>query len=142
MTRLQLIGVFWKYINRMQTLCRNVYSVGTVKDGGKEICTDKPYRSSPPCIVYSFGIDYILDFDLSVIKLFGCKVYAFDPSMKMESMRVSEHIWFCNWGLGGEDTVTYDGLVINACNHEKRTWSFQCIQMQFGCLRQDPPGMV
>ncbi|KAH3710621.1 probable methyltransferase-like protein 24 [Dreissena polymorpha] len=112
MTRVQLLGVFWKYINRIQTLCRNVYRVGTVKDGGKEICTDKPYRPSPPCIVYSFGIDYRLEFDLAVVKLFGCQVYAFDPSMKMESKRVSEHIWFYNWGLGGEDTVTNNGWVI------------------------------
>ncbi|KAH3867927.1 hypothetical protein DPMN_031064 [Dreissena polymorpha] len=112
MTRLQLIGVFWKYINRMQTLCRNVYRVCTVKDGGKDICTDKPYRPSPPCIVYAFGIDYRLDFDLAVVKLFGCKVYAFDPSMEMETKRVSEHIWFNNWGRGDEDTVTNDGWVI------------------------------
>ncbi|KAH3799431.1 hypothetical protein DPMN_153039 [Dreissena polymorpha] len=94
MTRLQLIGVFWKYINRIQTLCRNVYRVKYVKDRGKEICNDKPYRPSPPCIVYFLWIDYRLDFDLVVVKLFGCKVYAFDPNMKMESKRVSEYIWF------------------------------------------------
>ena len=33
-------------------------------------------------------------------------------SMKKDSFRVADHIWFFNWGLGGENTVNNKGWKI------------------------------
>ncbi|KAH3882857.1 hypothetical protein DPMN_006803, partial [Dreissena polymorpha] len=67
------------YINRLQILCKDVIRIGSLTDGGKEICVDKPYRPRAPCIVYSFGINFQFDFDEAVVNLFGCDVFANDP---------------------------------------------------------------
>ena len=39
----------------LQILCKDVIRVGSLKDGGKEICVDPGYIPKAPCLVYSFG---------------------------------------------------------------------------------------
>lgn len=109
MTRADWLNVFWKYINRLQALCKDVIRVGTLNDGGKEICVDEPYRPRAPCIIYSFGINNNFLFDNAAVDLFGCDVYCFDPSMTNSSSRVSEHVWFYKLGLAGENKVNSKG---------------------------------
>ncbi|XP_052244609.1 probable methyltransferase-like protein 24 [Dreissena polymorpha] len=109
MSNTQWKQIYWKYINRLQTLCKDVVRVVKLKDGGKEICADERYRPRAPCIIYSFGINNDLSFDNEAVKMFGCDVFCFDPSMKMESKRISDHVWFYNWGLSGENTVDKQG---------------------------------
>lgn len=53
----QPLFFIFSYINRLQVLCKNVIRLGSLWDGGKEICADEPYKPRPPCIVYSFGWD-------------------------------------------------------------------------------------
>ncbi|XP_052251404.1 uncharacterized protein LOC127858369 isoform X6 [Dreissena polymorpha] len=106
------MNIYWTYINRLQVLCKDVIRVGSLKDGGKEICVDKPYKPKAPCVVYSFGINYQFDFDYATVDLFGCDVYAFDPSMNRSTSRITEHIKFYKWGLGGEDMVNNYGWPI------------------------------
>ncbi|KAH3723830.1 hypothetical protein DPMN_049625 [Dreissena polymorpha] len=109
MSNTQWKQIYWKYINRLQTLCKDVVRVGKLKDGGKEICADEHYRPRAPCIIYSFGLNNDFSFDNEAVKMFGCDVFCFDPSMKMESKRISDHVWFYNWGLSGENTVDKQG---------------------------------
>ncbi|XP_052790685.1 probable methyltransferase-like protein 24 [Mya arenaria] len=104
-----LMSIYWTYINRLQVLCKDVIRVGSLKDGGKEICIDEQYKPKPPCLVYSFGINNQFDFDKDVNRMFGCDVFCFDPSMKKSSFRVTDQIWFFNWGLGGENFVNNKG---------------------------------
>ena len=47
--------VYFRYISTLQALCRNVVRVGSLRDGGKEICVDEAYKPKAPCLVYSFG---------------------------------------------------------------------------------------
>ncbi|XP_045202151.2 probable methyltransferase-like protein 24 isoform X2 [Mercenaria mercenaria] len=100
-----LLQVYWKYINMLQILCKDVIRVGNLKEGGKEICVDPGYKPEAPCLVYSFGINHLFDFDRDVVERFGCDVHCFDPSMKNETKRLSEHIWFYRWGLGGKNEI-------------------------------------
>ena len=58
--------------------------MGNVGDGGWEICDDPAVRPAHDCIVYSFGINWDFTFDDYVAKVYGCHVYAFDPSMEMK----------------------------------------------------------
>ncbi|KAL4218775.1 hypothetical protein ACF0H5_021362 [Mactra antiquata] len=100
-----LMKIYWKYINMLQILCKDVIRVGNLNDGGKEICVDNGFKPQAPCLVYSFGINNMFDFDNSIVNTFGCDVHCFDPSMKNETRRLSEHVWFYKWGLGGRNHV-------------------------------------
>ncbi|XP_052809233.1 uncharacterized protein LOC128237688 [Mya arenaria] len=112
MSEQSLMQIYWKYINRLQVLCKDIIRVGSLKDGGKEICIDEPYKPKTPCLVYSFGINNQFDFDKDINRLFGCDVYCFDPSMERDSFRVADKIWFYNWGLGGENFINDNGWTI------------------------------
>ena len=50
-----LVCFRFRYIQSLQTLCRQVIRIGSMKDGGKEICVDEAYKPKAPCLVYSFG---------------------------------------------------------------------------------------
>ncbi|XP_052809263.1 uncharacterized protein LOC128237721 [Mya arenaria] len=112
MSEQSLMQIYWKYINRLQVLCKDIIRVGSLNDGGKEICIDEPYKPKTPCLVYSFGINNQFDFDKDINRLFGCDVYCFDPSMERDSFRVADKIWFYNWGLGGENFINDNGWTI------------------------------
>ena len=45
----------FRYIHSLQSLCRQIIRIGSMTDGGKEICVDEAYRPKAPCLVYSFG---------------------------------------------------------------------------------------
>ncbi|XP_052791011.1 probable methyltransferase-like protein 24 [Mya arenaria] len=112
----RLMQIYWKYINRLQAFCKNVIRVGSLMDGGKEICIDEQFKPKPPCLVYSFGINNQFDFDRDINRMLGCDVFCFDPSMKKKSFRVAERIWFFNWGLGGDNFVNKNGWEIKTLN--------------------------
>ena len=72
-------------------------------DGQKAVCLDAPVR--PPadnCIVYSFGIFNEWSFDETMEK-YGCRVFAFDPSMNVNDHNHTNRIHFFNLGLGNRD---------------------------------------
>lgn len=69
-------------------------------DGQKSVCLDPKVVPQPgKCLVYSFGIDYEWSFD-EQMELYGCEVFAFDPSMDMDSHDHSVGVHFYDWGLG------------------------------------------
>ena len=74
-------------------------------DGQKAVCLDPAARPTPGrCLVYSFGINNEWSFD-EMMETYGCKVYAFDPSMKMASHSHSKGIKFLDIGLDDRDHI-------------------------------------
>jgi hypothetical protein len=87
-----------------------IYRVGL--DGQKAVCLDQTVRPVSAsdvwpikveeelgeCLVYSFGINNDWTFD-EAMESFGCRVYAFDPSMNLSNHDHSTKIHFYNIGL-------------------------------------------
>lgn len=73
-------------------------------DGQKAVCIDPVAAPQPGnCLVYSFGIDNEWSFDENMA-LYGCEVYAFDPSMGMNQHDHNPgNIHFYNWALGSRN---------------------------------------
>jgi hypothetical protein len=77
-------------------------------DGQKAVCIDPMVAPEPnKCLVYSFGIQNEWSFD-EQMELYGCEVFAFDPSMNMEHHDHSHGIHFYNWGLNDVDKYDRD----------------------------------
>ncbi|XP_067660769.1 probable methyltransferase-like protein 24 [Haliotis asinina] len=100
----QMTMTYHSYIDNINILCHRKFRMGRVGDGGWEVCDDEPYRPGNPCLVYSFGINHDFTFDDDIAKLYGCEVYAFDPSMRESTHRRSQSVHFAQLGIGGEDT--------------------------------------
>ncbi|KAH9524381.1 Methyltransferase-like protein 24 [Bulinus truncatus] len=91
------------YINSpIRYTCKNKMTVGNW-----HICQDTPYTIKPPCLVYSFGINFDFSFDDAMSKL-GCEVHSFDPSMNKETHKRGDNSTFHNLGLSNTNT---DGFV-------------------------------
>jgi len=79
-------------------------------DGQKAVCIQPSSIAPPPgaCIVYSIGIYNEWSFD-DDMELYGCSVYAFDPSMKDEEDRFdrSSKIHFYKIGLGALNETNF-----------------------------------
>jgi hypothetical protein len=72
-------------------------------DGQKAICLDSAVAPIPDnCLVYSFGISHEWSFD-QAMELYGCQVYAFDPSMNVSDHNRTEAIHFYQMALGDVD---------------------------------------
>lgn len=105
MSEIQQIDFYLRYVNTLQALCRNFKRVGSLRDGGKEICIDDFYKPKAPCLVYSFGINEQWDFDEMLVDLYGCEVHCFDPSMKRKTGKYKDKIWFYQIGIDDKDWV-------------------------------------
>ncbi|XP_071159990.1 uncharacterized protein [Mytilus edulis] len=92
-------ALYLRYLTSTQILCKEVIRLGHITDGGWNVCHDKPYRPSYPCLVYSFGINWDFSFDDAVVKTYGCDVQSFDPSMNQPDFRRGDQIWFHNLGI-------------------------------------------
>ena len=78
-------------------------------DGQKAVCIDPSVAPQPKnCIVYSFGIANEWSFDEDM-EIYGCEVFAFDPSMGMKHHNYSQHIHFYSWGLSYQDERLQNG---------------------------------
>ncbi|BFZ06268.1 hypothetical protein BsWGS_09307 [Bradybaena similaris] len=108
------------YINTpLRYRCRRKITVGNW-----HICQDSPFTVKPPCLVYSFGINFDFSFDDAMARI-GCEVHSFDPSMKMMDHKRRGHSTFHNMGLGSYNTNAYipraDTYVTNNQTWKMRT---------------------
>ena len=103
-----------------QTSCSLAHDFGGIMkmnnprgyDGQKAVCLDGRVAPLPgKCVIYSFGISYEWSFDEAMEK-YGCKIFAFDPSMKMADHQHSKAITFYNLGLGSNSTKQGNGWII------------------------------
>ncbi|XP_018024841.1 uncharacterized protein LOC108680527 [Hyalella azteca] len=102
---------FFEYIEEADG-CSNIKMFGgkpyggtNVLDGDKAVCLDANVAPTPgSCIVLSFGISNEWSFD-DAMEQFGCKVYAFDPTMGQQAHLRGHDIHFHPWGLGGATGV-------------------------------------
>ncbi|BFZ00530.1 hypothetical protein BsWGS_03569 [Bradybaena similaris] len=100
----------YSYLDNADIICRRKLRMGNLGDGGWEICDDPDVRPRPPCIIYSFGINYDFTFDDNAAKTYGCHVYSFDPSMtKFEDhVERSNLTHFYKIGLSDSSKTTQD----------------------------------
>ena len=105
-----------RFLSSLHIMCQQNLRLGKITDGGWNVCHDRKYRPEAPCIVYSFGINNDWSFDESISKVYGCDVFAFDPSIGKGTHKHSEKVWFYNVGIAGEDYV-------NSRNWDLRTLS-------------------
>ena len=83
--------------------------MGDMDDGGWEVCDDIDVRPIPPCIIYSLGTGKDWTFDEDSSRLYGCHVFAFDPSLDLERHDRTPLIHFYPWGVDGATKVNAKG---------------------------------
>ncbi|XP_068248896.1 probable methyltransferase-like protein 24 [Palaemon carinicauda] len=78
-------------------------------DGKKAVCFAPLYNITPGnCLVYSFGISIDWSFD-DAIAGYGCKVFSFDPTIKLPDHKRSDGVHFYNLGIGAENQTVGSG---------------------------------
>lgn len=110
-------------------------------DGQKTLCI-LPESIAPTfkaCVVYSFGISNEWSFDDAIEQVYGCEIYAFDPSMKgaEEKYDRSQHIHFYKIGLGDQNMTSPKGWKLQTLGtirkmlgHEKRVIDYLKIDIE------------
>ncbi|KAK3879222.1 hypothetical protein Pcinc_016186 [Petrolisthes cinctipes] len=102
------------YLHHTETACKDMRQFGghppAPRDGRKFICMDQRFNIKPGnCTIYSFGINNEWSFEDEMEK-FGCKVYAFDPTMGKEDHRRSPGIQFFATGIANYQGVKKIGM--------------------------------
>ncbi|KAK3092764.1 hypothetical protein FSP39_006987 [Pinctada imbricata] len=101
---------FFKYLEQKDVICKQDQRLGSMNDGGWNVCFSPPFGLHKPCIVYSFGIGTSWNFDDAASKIYGCRVLSFDPSLKdLHDHNRTALIAFKKIGIGD----------INGTNHYK-----------------------
>ncbi|KXS19258.1 hypothetical protein M427DRAFT_42051 [Gonapodya prolifera JEL478] len=62
--------------------------------------------NDPPCVVYTFGVDWDFSWEDEFHNMTGCETHSFDPSMDMESHYRGRNQWFWNRGIAAESQTT------------------------------------
>ncbi|CAG5115690.1 unnamed protein product, partial [Candidula unifasciata] len=91
----------WYFNTPLRYQCQQRVAVGNW-----HICQDSPFTVKPPCLVYSFGINFDFSFDDAMAQM-GCEVHSFDPSMKLQDHKRGPLSTFHNMGLGSYNTNAY-----------------------------------
>jgi len=94
--------VDWFFTGHLRQNCQN-----KTWFGNKLICQDQKWKVTPPCLVYSFGINNNFRFDDAMAKL-GCEVHAFDPSMNEAGHQRKSGVTFHDLGLSHADSDSYE----------------------------------
>lgn len=100
---LQSIDQYWEYFTNIEIKCSKFVKFGGHKpdphDTRKDVCMDERMNIKPGnCIILSFGINNQWTFEDDFDK-FGCKIYAFDPTMSQGDHDRSPNIKFRSVGI-------------------------------------------
>jgi FkbM family methyltransferase len=114
-----------------------------------------PVSINKDSIVYSFGVGHDISFDLALIKTFGLKVFAFDPTPKsvawLKTQSLPSEFQYYPLGLsdhdgtmeffesGGEQAVSYTEVKSNGQDDHNRPVHLQVCKLSTICstLRHD-----
>lgn len=88
--------------------CDFLARLGVASDGGKWVCNmhkivREAERQNRTCVVYSFGSEYDISFDIEVnAQPYGCETHSFDPTISadLHSQSLKEGMKFHSIGLG------------------------------------------
>ncbi|XP_071540043.1 uncharacterized protein [Panulirus ornatus] len=111
---LESIEQYRAYLHHTETACKNMRQFGGKKpapgDGRKFVCMDKRFNiKKGDCVIFSFGVNNEWSFEDDFDK-FGCKVYAFDPTMGVEDHQRSPNIHFSAVGIANYQGVKNIGM--------------------------------
>uniref|UniRef100_A0A0B7A6J9 Methyltransferase domain-containing protein n=1 Tax=Arion vulgaris TaxID=1028688 RepID=A0A0B7A6J9_9EUPU len=105
MTGDQLFMILHSYLDNIDVICKRKLRMGNINEGGWEVCDDIDVRPTPPCIVYSYGINNDWTFDDDISKLYGCHVFSFDPSIQSDTHNRSDLVHFYKLGISGQSYI-------------------------------------
>ncbi|XP_069941194.1 uncharacterized protein [Cherax quadricarinatus] len=100
---LESIEQYRAYLHNTESTCEKMEQFGgkppAPVDGIKFVCLDHRFNIKPGnCTVFSFGINNEWSFEDDFAK-FGCKVYAYDPTMGKEDHQHSANVQFFAVGI-------------------------------------------
>lgn len=100
---LQSIEQYRKYLHNTETTCNKMSSFGgkpPAPDAGRKmVCLDDRFNIQPGnCVVFSFGVGNEWSFEDDFDK-FGCRVYAYDPTMGKKDHQRSKNVKFFAKGI-------------------------------------------
>ncbi|XP_050716952.1 uncharacterized protein LOC126998845 [Eriocheir sinensis] len=98
------IDQYKAYLHKAETTCSDMRQFGgkspAPADGMKLVCMDSRFNIKPGnCLVFSFGVNNEWSFEDEFDK-FGCKVYAYDPTMGKKDHQRSPNVRFFATGIG------------------------------------------
>ncbi|XP_045136134.1 uncharacterized protein LOC123519048 isoform X2 [Portunus trituberculatus] len=101
---LQSIEQYRAYLHNTEITCKNLRPFGgkppAPEAGMKMVCLDDKFIIKPgSCVVFSFGVGNEWSFEDEFDK-FGCKVYAYDPTMNKKDHQRSPNVKFFATGIG------------------------------------------
>ncbi|XP_047469026.1 uncharacterized protein LOC125025125 [Penaeus chinensis] len=94
---------FRNALTKIEIPCANMKTFGGPprgkKGSSKNVCLDARFGVVPgKCVVFSFGINHDWSFEDEMAE-FGCKVFAYDPTMDVESHQRSPNVQFFATGI-------------------------------------------
>ncbi|XP_052076505.1 uncharacterized protein LOC127714490 isoform X1 [Mytilus californianus] len=138
-SKTEINGLYIRYLTSIQIDCKEVLRLGLISDGGWNVCHDKQYRPSYPCLVYSFGIYWDFSFDEAVAETYGCEIHSFDPSMNTSDFKRGDFIWFHKIGLSDQSGIYGKNKwkiltlqdILTELNHTSRTLDILKMDIEF-----------
>ncbi|XP_045185360.2 probable methyltransferase-like protein 24 [Mercenaria mercenaria] len=98
-------GEYQRLVDTIQVNCENKTRCGPNSYSGYTVCMDRPYKPRTPCIVYSFGSNFMFGFEIDVLKKFKCEIHTFDPSSPVAGHHIPQSINFHLIGLSDTDST-------------------------------------
>nr|XP_027222760.1 uncharacterized protein LOC113814896 [Penaeus vannamei] len=105
---------FRNFLTTVEIPCDNVTTFGGPprgkKGSSKNVCLDGRFDVIPGrCVVFSFGINHDWSFEDEMAE-FGCKVFAYDPTMDVESHQRSPNLQFFSTGISNYNGTKVIGM--------------------------------
>ena len=135
----QLMVAVHSFLDNADVMCSRRIRMGSLSDGGWEICDDDLVRpKKPPCLVYSFGSVQHFAFEDDISRVYGCEVHSFQVDMGWDDYNRSNLIYVHPFGVGkytednpeGQELYTF-GDIRTILSHKKRNIDVVKLDIQY-----------